>query len=333
MMAKKKFAFLLLSGTLLTNSYGQQVVSKPSRSQFDLSLFGKQSLSSTSLVVHNVRGSKLGLYALVSPGPVAKKAAILHTNTQGVLQSSVILPEEHEVIDFDADSRGRVYVLMARNSRTVNASSTNTIATYGPDGRLLAETEVPLATTRICWTGEKLSMLTVQGTVSQFRFADAAQSLLFALPPVSSPDVIALPQGRVAVLNKSEGVIHTAVLGSGSVSLLTPVIPGAAPPHRDGSFVHPHPHLSVPFSDIAAGPDDSIALLPGSYRLSEGAPIYLFSMSGTLTGSFRCNLPTLASQISKENPRGYIAPTYIATAGKQLVLVSGRGQVALYDYE
>jgi hypothetical protein len=84
-MAKKKFAFLLLSGTLLTNSYGQQIVSKPSRSQFDLSLYGKQSLSSTSLVVHNVRGSKQGLYALVSPGPAAKRAAILHTDTFGVL--------------------------------------------------------------------------------------------------------------------------------------------------------------------------------------------------------------------------------------------------------
>ncbi len=185
-MAKKKFAFLLLSGTLLTNSYSQQIVSKPSRSQFDLSLSGKQSLSSTSLVVHNVRGSKQGLYALVSPGPVAKRAAILHTDTVGVLQSSVILPEENEVIDFDADDQRRVYVLMAGNS--------NTIATYGPDGRLLAEAEAPPAATRICWTGERLSILTIQGTISQFRFADTAQPFLVALPPVSGSDVIALPQ-------------------------------------------------------------------------------------------------------------------------------------------
>jgi hypothetical protein len=68
-----------------------------------------------------------------------------------------------------------------------------------------------------------------------------------------------------------------------------------------------------------------------AYRLSEGAPLVRINHDGATLSTTRLQLPTQADYRTSGNPDGFILPTGMAVTQSRIYLLSGRGELMIYD--
>lgn len=137
-----------------------------------------------------------------------------------------------------------------------------------------------------------------------------------------------LPDGRVAILERSGGITHVLRPGSDMAEVLTPIVPemGTIRKVRTESPAV----LNVFYADMAVASFEDIYLIVGRYSLTNGAPVYRIGKGGAVIQSLRYQLPTFRDEENSQNPSGYMGGSKIGVAGDRVFPVSSTGKVAAY---
>ncbi|MGO4880574.1 MAG: hypothetical protein ACLP59_07110 [Bryobacteraceae bacterium] len=241
----------------------------------------------------------------------------MRTNGAGRVEKVIKLPEEAFIDDFAVDAEGAVYAELTRPGTHGHTD----LMVYAPDGTLVQTAPAPAG---LCPTAS--AMLGVTDSSGRLAFAPLgsesrplAQVTLRRLDPVIT---LALPDGRVAVVEKTAAVVHLVDLQRGTEA---PVMP-RVPEMQWLATLAPGDHMrNVAFGDGVASPDGRIFLLLGHYKSAEGAAVVSFHMNGNLFETIRYRVPRLSEGAE------FMVPSYLTVySGDTMVMVSGDGKVAEY---
>lgn len=291
-------------------------------SQFDVSSF--EGLTAGKVSIREVRAGSKGVYILVCNNPVAIAARILFVSVpDSTLQRKIILPPTKEILGVDVDNVGNIYVLAAEGGNTdvLVYDQSGHLKTASPTTRFgVAITHVngtPVVATRSEDIVELRTLRSVGETAIRLP-VQARQRLLLA----------SLPNGKLAVIEKTGGVVHIVDPAKGIESSFSPPVSGAPRGRSDRGRAALG---NVVFSSVAATSSGSIYLTTGRYRLSTGAPLVISDAEGKPLESIRCSLPTFDTERSPGNPKGFMPASKIAIVGSFIVLASSTGKVGIYQ--
>jgi hypothetical protein len=260
------------------------------------------------------------LYFLVSPTFSTLDSTIVRTDGGGQVEKSIKLPSKAFIQDFEVDATGTVYVLLL-----MSGTQQRQVLAYQPD-----ETParvVPVSDHVIWLCVASGAVLTVATTETGLAFAavgsESTPLASVALRQTSSRlIVLPLPDGRMAVVEPTPGVVHLVDLRRSSEVALRPRVPemqwlATLPP---GNHT-----MNAAFGDGVSAPDGQIFLLLGHYKLLEGIAVVAFHMNGNLFQTVRYKVPRFPNEPELMNPS-----SMAIYKGATMVLVSGDGKVAEY---
>jgi hypothetical protein len=313
------FAMLLLfCGTL-----GAQTVKPvPPLRTFWVQSALPRALRETLTTVHRVLGHNGTLYFHLSPSFARTNSSIVQTTEFGKLTRIVQLPYSSEVKGFEVDPNGLIYVLLYNYKQNTYDPQ---LIIYNTDGTSVDETR-GRHITAICSVGPTSVALTATASGVDVSSLDSQHQkrVSFALREPRRPfATVGLPDGRLAVVERTAGVVHFVHLEQQSEASFMPRVPEMA---WLGTIRSSNSLRNVAFADVAAAPDGTLYLLLGNYRLTEGAPVVSFHMNGNVAETKRYELPR-----SERVPDERMIPTHITVSdASTLILVSARGKVAVY---
>jgi hypothetical protein len=241
----------------------------------------------------------------------------VRTNGAGLVEQVIKLPEEAFIEDFAVDAAGAVYVELTRAGRNGKTD----LMVYTPSGALVQTVSAPAG---LCPTAS--AMLGVTDSNGRLTLAPlGSESRPLAQVSLRRPDpviTLALPDGRVAIVEKTAAVVHLVDLQRGTE---VPVMPRVPEMQWLATLAPGDYARNVAFGDAVAGPDGRIFLLLGHYKSAEGAAVVSFHMNGNLFETIRYRVPRVS-----ENAE-FMVPSYLTVyGGDTMVMVSGDGKVAEY---
>lgn len=201
----------------------------------------------------------------------------------------------------------------------------SSVLVYDPSGALQETIPTDRRLAGLCRAGEKLVGMSFGPPEVEVLNGPRRVMSIDLSQPTRRPMMACLPDGRVALVERTAGVVHVVDPALGSVSSFTPDMSRWAN-RKSGPLGSP-----VIFSSVAASSDGKLLVTLGHYRLPDGAPVLGFDANGRLTDTWRCYLPAFESQKNPQNPEGYMAPSKVAVNGSLLVLASISGKIAYYS--
>jgi len=271
--------------------------------------------------IRQIRAAGRSLYFQVSPTFSTLDSSIVRTNRDGRVERAITLPPKSFIQEFAVDPAGTVYVLLMASG----TGGQRQVVVYGPDGEVAQAVPVSHQVLALCAAGD--TVLTVAATPTGLALAGVgSESSPLASVTLSRStsrlSALSLPDGRVAAVEPTAGVVHLIDLQRASEVPVRPRVPemqwlATLPPGNRT--------MNAVFGDAAVAPSGQICLLLGHYRLSEGAAVVSFHMNGNLFQTIRYKLPDFP------NGSGLMAPSSMAIyEGTTMVLAGGDGKVAEY---